>query len=253
MKVYLSSLMSLRVKKIAFLLGGAGLVLFMAFSGGDWRKASRESSGLAPLPKDVSEAVVQVYAARTFSWRGYFAVHTWIATKEKNAPSYTTYQVMGWQLRYRGTAVDIKQDIPDRKWYGAMPELIQELRGEKAEKAIPQIKKLAQNYPYGQTYRAWPGPNSNTFISYIIRNVPELTVELPPHAIGKDWTPNFIEKAESGQGYLLSLYGVLGVSFGKAEGLEFNVLGLNFGADFYRPALKLPLIGRIGFDDKPLE
>ncbi len=249
----LAFLRSEKFKKAAFLIVGAGMVLYMAFSGGDWRTASRKSSGLAPRPEDVSEAVVQVYAARTFNWRGYFAVHTWIAVKEKNAPSYTTYQVVGWQLGWKGTSVDIKKDIPDRFWYGAEPQLIEELRGEKAEKAIPQIARLAAEYPYGKTYNAWPGPNSNTFIAYIIRNVPELTVELPPHAIGKDWSPKLIAKSESGSGYLISFYGLLGVTFGKAEGIEINILGLNFGADFYRPALKLPLLGRIGLKDKPLE
>ena len=172
---------SVKFKKAAFLAVGAGVILFMAFGGQDWRTASRASSGLAPRPEEERKAVVQVYAARTFNWRGYFAVHTWIALKEKNAPSYTTYQVIGWYLGWKGTAVDIRQDIPDRFWYGAEPQLIEELRGEEAEKAIPQIKKLAATYPYGKTYNAWPGPNSNTFISYIVRNVPELTVELPPH------------------------------------------------------------------------
>ncbi|WP_374078390.1 DUF3750 domain-containing protein [Bdellovibrio bacteriovorus] len=49
----------------------------------DWRTASRDSAGIAPDPQKEKEAVVQVYAARTFAWRGYFAVHSWIATKEK--------------------------------------------------------------------------------------------------------------------------------------------------------------------------
>jgi len=31
------------------------------------------------------------------------------------------------------------------------------------------------------------------------------------------------------------------------EGLEVNVAGLSFGMDVKRPALKLPLIGRVGF------
>lgn len=43
---------------------------------GDWRTASHESSGLAPTPSQTPEAVVQVYAARAFAWRGAFSVHT---------------------------------------------------------------------------------------------------------------------------------------------------------------------------------
>ncbi|MCZ6585936.1 MAG: DUF3750 domain-containing protein, partial [Gammaproteobacteria bacterium] len=36
-----------------------------------WRTASRASVGLAPDPATTPEAVVQVYAARAVSWRGY--------------------------------------------------------------------------------------------------------------------------------------------------------------------------------------
>lgn len=61
--------------------------LYMVFENGtginDWRTASRDSAGIAPLPAETPEAVVQVYAARTFNWRGTFAVHTWVAVKEK--------------------------------------------------------------------------------------------------------------------------------------------------------------------------
>ena len=56
----------------------------------DWRTATRQSSGLAPKANITPEAVVQVYAARAFAWRGVFAVHTWISVKRENAPDYTT-------------------------------------------------------------------------------------------------------------------------------------------------------------------
>ena len=46
-----------------------------------WSSASRAPAGLAPDPAETPEAVVQVYGARAFSWRGAFAVHTWIAVK----------------------------------------------------------------------------------------------------------------------------------------------------------------------------
>ena len=65
-----------------FLFTGPLLVL----GGGDvmgkaWWEASRESAELAPDPRTVPEAVVQVYAARAFSWRGAFGVHTWISVE----------------------------------------------------------------------------------------------------------------------------------------------------------------------------
>ena len=246
----------LKSKQFKLLIIWAVCVFFFlkaVFTVGDWRTASRASAGLAPDPQQDKEAVVAVYAARTYNWPGYFAVHSWIATKEKNADYYTTYQVIGFYLRRRGSALIIQRDIPDRYWYGEKPELIEELRGEKAERAIVQIKKLAAEYPYKQRYVPWPGPNSNTFVAHIIRNVDELTVELPTLAIGKDWLDDgaFFGRAPSGRGWQFSLFGLLGVTLGINEGIEINILGLNFGIDIRHPALKLPMIGRLGFDNKP--
>jgi hypothetical protein len=42
------------------------------------------------------------------------------------------------------------------------------------------------------------------------------------------------------------MFGLLGVSMAREEGIEFNLLGSNFGIDFVKPALKLPFIGRVG-------
>lgn len=220
----------------------------------DWRTADRSSMGLAPLPVETPEAVVQVYAARAINWRGFFAVHSWIATKEPYADHYVTYHVMGFRLRHSDTSVVMNPDIPDRRWYGADVQLIEEIRGEAAESAIPKIRAAAEDYPYAGRYSAWPGPNSNTFISYILRRTPELTVELPPNAIGKDWLgyARLFSLSESGTGAQASIYGLLGVTFGLAEGFEVNIIGLSFGIDILRPALKLPLVGRIGMDDRPL-
>ncbi|MDX1377102.1 MAG: DUF3750 domain-containing protein, partial [Burkholderiales bacterium] len=84
-------LRKLRVSLIAATLslaaGGAGA--------SDWRSASREPVGLAPDPAKTPQAVVQVYAARTWGWRGAFGVHTWIATKRANAQAFTVHEVVG--------------------------------------------------------------------------------------------------------------------------------------------------------------
>ena len=234
-------------------LGLVGLPLYTVLSGQaplgrDYRTADRSSAGIAPLAETTPEAVVQVYAARALKWRGIFGVHTWIATKPENAKEYTVHQVIGWR-RYRNLPVLASAPgIPDGRWFGNEPELLAELRGEAAAKAIPKITDAVATYPYPNDYRLWPGPNSNTFMAYVGRQAPELELDLPVTAIGKDYPINgsVIDRAPSGTGYQLSMLGLLGLTLARDEGLELNLLGLSFGIDFSKPAIKLPFIGRLG-------
>lgn len=242
-------------KMISFsLLFILALPLYAVFSGEvalrrDYRTADRSSAGIAPPAETTPEAVVQVYAARALNWRGIFGVHTWIATKPDNTNHYTVHQVIGWRA-YRNLPVLFSAPgIPDGRWFGNEPELIAELRGEKAAKAIPKILAAVASYPYANEYQLWPGPNSNTFMAYVGRQVPELQLDLPATAIGKDYPINssIVDRTPSGTGYQVSMLGVLGVALAREEGIEFNLLGLNFGIDFHKPALKLPFVGRLGF------
>lgn len=153
----------------------------------NWRIASREPVGLAPDPATHLEAIAQVYAARAVRWRGYIGVHTWIAVKSENALHYTVYEVLGWRLRRSGTSLVESDRPPDGRWFGNEPELLAELRGAAATEAIEQIRRAVAEYPYADTYRVWPGPNSNTFTAFVLRNVPELRADLPSTAIGKDY------------------------------------------------------------------
>ena len=232
---------------ISLILAGAVSV------GRDWRTANRDSAGIAPDPAKTPEAVVQVYAARALNWRGLFGVHTWIATKPENAAHFTVHQVVGWRVLRDLPALFSEAAIPDRNWFGNRPELLAELRGPEAAQAIPKILQAVESYPYIHDYRLWPGPNSNTFTAHVARHVPELRVQLPVTALGKDFpidgTP--IEHAPSGTGFQASVYGLLGILMAWEEGLEFNLLGVSFGLDLKRPALKLPFIGRIGFPAHP--
>lgn len=220
----------------------------------NWQTANRDSAKIAPLPHELNESIYQIYTARAFSWRGYFATHPWIAWKKKDETDYTVAQVTSWNLRRNGEALAVGEDIPDRHWFGNKPTIIFEARGEKADRMIEQAKKLIADYPFRNTYTLWPGPNSNTFVEYIIRYTPEVTVELPSHAIGKDYltNSNVFALSPTGSGAQFSLFGVLGFTVGLGEGIELNLLSMTFGIDILRPALKLPFYGRLGMDDKPL-
>ncbi|MEK9751641.1 MAG: DUF3750 domain-containing protein [Rhodospirillaceae bacterium] len=214
----------------------------------DWRTASRESAGIAPDPARHSEAIVQVYAARAYSWRGIFGVHSWIAVKPTGAQEFAVYEVMGWNVRRGYPAVRISNRPADGRWFDAVPEIIADLRGPGVDDVIRRIDAAAKLYPYMNEYTVWPGPNSNTFIAYVARAVPELKLDLPPTAIGKDYIPGggIFAPTPSGTGYQVSLFGLFGILAGKEEGVEINLLGLTFGIDLKDLAIKLPLAGRVG-------
>ena len=213
----------------------------------DWHTASHEPAGLAPDPARTPEAVVQVYAARTVGWRGVFGVHTWFAVKPAAAKAYTVYEIIGWRLRRSESALAVHERAPDARWFGAEPELVAERRGAGVDELIARVDKAARAYPWAGEYTIWPGPNSNTFTAWVARAVPELEVDLPPIAIGKDYSgANLIASAPSGRGFQLSLFGLFGLTASAVEGLEVNLLGLTFGLNPFDPALKLPLLGRLG-------
>lgn len=166
----------------AFALLGSGC------SSQDWQTASREPAGIAPAPESTEQAVIEVYAADAFGWRGWVAVHTWLAIKPAQANDYTVYEVVGWRTEDGLPALDAyRTTTPDRYWYGARPEKLLSLQGDKAARLIPQLRAAIARYPYADRYQVFPGPNSNTFPAWVAKEVPELELELPFRAIGSGY------------------------------------------------------------------
>jgi hypothetical protein len=157
----------------------------------DWRTASRESAGIAPDPTTNNEAVIHIYGADAWGWRGWFAIHCWVAAKRSGEAVYTVYDVVGWRNYHGQPVVAAKQDIPDRYWYGSKPILLKEHRGSGVDKLIDDIEQAVEDYPWKDDYHAFPGPNSNTFVAWIAKRVPELELELPFSAIGSGYINQF--------------------------------------------------------------
>jgi hypothetical protein len=111
------------------------------------------------------------------------------------------------------------------------------------------VRAAVASYPYPNEYRAWPGPNSNTFTTWIARQVPELGLAMPSNAIGKDYLPGgaVFATAPSATGYQVSLFGVIGLLVARNEGIEINLLGMDLGIGFKLPGVKLPGVGLIGW------
>lgn len=213
--------------------------------GTEWWAADRSSAGLLPPPDQAPQAVIRVFAAPTVRWRGIVAVHCWLVLKPEGAATYTRYDVTAW-----GAPLRVNGFVPDGRWFGRDPEVIFAADGATAAALIPRMQAAIAGYAWQQPgdYRAWPGPNSNTFVAAVLDSVPEVGVALPPTAIGRDFPHDgrWLRPAAQGLGFRLTLGGYLGFTLGTVEGVEVSVLGAVAGIDVMRPALKLPGLGRIG-------
>ena len=164
------------------------LTLLCGCATDDWRTASREPAGIAPDPATEKGAVIEFYAADAFGWRGWFAVHTWVAIKAEDEPKYTVYEVVGWRVGNGLPALSVYQTTtPDRYWYGAKPDKILSVTGDRASVLIPRIAEAVDRYPWADEYTLVPGPNSNTFPAWLGLQIPELGLIMPFRAIGSGY------------------------------------------------------------------
>jgi Protein of unknown function (DUF3750) len=214
----------------------------------NWREASWASSGLLPQPNTVPQAQVIILASRTGKWKSIFAEHMSLIIKPANAATWTRYDVVGW-----GNPVRKNDYVADAFWYGNKPRVIYKLQGQAAEQLIPKIEASIAAYPNSAagSYHIWPGPNSNTFISWVVRNTDHFNAELSSVAVGKDYLGQGIHmaRAPSGTGYTLSWSGYLGFTLAAREGLELHLIGGTIGIDPYDLAIKLPSFGKLSLYD----
>jgi hypothetical protein len=212
----------------------------------DWRSANRSSAGLLPPPSQRRHAVVRVFSARTVSWRGIVATHSWVVIKDKGAAAYQRFDYTAW-----GRPIWIDRFEPDGRWFGSAPEVIFACDGEDAERMLPRIRETVRHYRYSRVgdYRSWPGPNSNTFVAAIMSAVPEMKASLAATAIGKDFPSNgrWIGLAPSRTGIRITADGYVGLTLAWIEGLEVNILGAVVGLDLRGLGLKLPGLGSVSF------
>ena len=149
-----------------------------------WRTADWSATNTLPDPDVDTPAMIRVYAARSGRWKGIFATHHWMVTKRTGDIEYNRYDVVGW-----GTPVRKNNYAPDARWYSNDPMVVYELRGPEADKLIPKVEQAVASYRWQKrgSYFVWPGPNSNTFVAHILRQVPELKAEMDPTGVGKDY------------------------------------------------------------------
>ncbi len=211
-----------------------------------WRTANWQSAGVLPAASSENDAVIYVMAARTGGMKGALSVHSWIVTKQEGAANYNRYDKLGWGDPVRRNAYPA-----DARWYSNTPNVIFEVRGERANMLIPKIEAAINSYPYSYEggYKIWPGPNSNSFVAHVVNSVPELGIALPANAVGRNFLAggNWYQLDPDWTNLIVSWDGLIGFAVGARYGFEIQFMGLVSGFDILSPAIKLPGFGRIGY------
>jgi len=130
--------------------------------------------------------VVQLrYATLPFPL-GLLAVHYWFVVFE---PGGACHRWEVWQARNTGgTSIghlhcDLKP--ADAGVGGGPARIAAEWRSEQAA-SLRRVLENATEYPHCGRYRAWPGPNSNTFAAWVLRRA-GVEHKLPWKALGSNF------------------------------------------------------------------
>jgi hypothetical protein len=200
-------------------------------------------------------------------WYSRFAHHAWIDLRDE-AGEWTRVEILGFPPSVHLEGIAEAEAFAARR-FGREVHLLKTISGPQAKPIVARVLELAdacEDYgrlalewneeggfvaqvipPSGRDYRRWPGPNSNTFVAWIIERTPGLHAELHHNAVGKDYPKGFrVGRTSAGYGFETES-AWLGLGLGLSQGLELHLLGLTAGVDLWPPALKLPFLPRLGF------
>ncbi len=204
-----------------------------------WHSANWDSAGILPAPA-TDEAAIYLMSARTGGLKGAFASHSWVVIKKPGSPRYDRYDVVGWGSPVR------KNGYPaDGRWYSNEPRIHASVSGQRANELIPLIENAISTYRWRQygDYRTWPGPNSNTFVATVTRDVRGLEAAVPATAVGRDFPADDRWIRFNGDTLFATLGGYAGFVLGRSRGFEINFLGLVAGINPFRGEVKIPAFG----------
>ncbi len=141
----------------------------------------------------------QIYFFSCPAWKpAHFAIHPWIVTV-KNGTT-TRWEVIHYKhpekekfgYVHKNLIINSTQGIKKHKWSSEYWDstLLASFSGNEkstARQVIDFIEQMTPFYPYQENYYLFPGPNSNTYVAWILRKFPELDIKLPWNAFGKNF------------------------------------------------------------------
>jgi hypothetical protein len=189
--------------------------------------------------------VVQLRRATLPQPLTFFAVHYWFAAWDPRSGVWERWEV--WQQKEMAppswghvhenltgidSAVGGGEVVVERQWV------------DDDARALISALHASPSYPDRDQYRAWPGPNSNSYVAWVLRES-GVGADLDPRAIGKDWR-GWVGGGltTTGTGFQVSTP-LIGFAIGLLDGFQLEIFCLTFGLKPVPPNLLTP-VGRIG-------
>jgi hypothetical protein len=180
---------------------------------------------------------------------GPIARHSWLLVRAPGEPGWER-----WDLFENGSGplglvsrrpVGPSEAVADMGNGGSTVEWV--MVGEAAADFAVCLRREGPRYAARDHYRAWPGPNSNSFVDAMLRAC-DLARPMSATAIGKDYRGLVgVSIARERTGVQLETP-LVGASLGLREGVEVHAFALTVGIDLWPPAIVLPFgEGRFGF------
>ena len=119
---------------------------------------------------------------------GIIAAHYWFTVSDLRSGRCDRWEV--WQTPNAGGVcfghLHCNLQPPDAGVGGGPAIVAAEWTGEEALRLFSVLSQATNVYPYCDYYRAWPGPNSNTFAAWVLRRA-GVGFPLPWKAQGKNY------------------------------------------------------------------
>jgi Protein of unknown function (DUF3750) len=119
---------------------------------------------------------------------GAFASHYWFVVFDETSGECERWEV--WQTPDAGGLsfghLHCNLKTPDAGVGGGPSSVATQWRADDALRIRDALKSAEKDYPFRDRYLPWPGPNSNTFVAWVLRRA-GIEFALSWKAIGKDF------------------------------------------------------------------
>ncbi|MDF1837667.1 MAG: DUF3750 domain-containing protein [Planctomycetota bacterium] len=205
---------------------------------------SLKPSQLLPIIKgDPAVVVKSLRMPKSEVWYSRFAHHTWLDVRLEGQADWMRLEIPTPSSGIRVSHIGAEKAFANKRW-GRSIQVRTVVSGPEVAEVGEQLVARAQAMG-DPSYRAWPGPNSNTFITDLVQSVDGMHVNMNSNAVGKDFGLNF-GPSETGAGLEIDAY-VFGLQVGLIEGVEVHFIGLTLGIGVQPIRLKLPFLPELGF------